>query len=202
VGGIGSGRQGGGPTVEDGLRLDLARLWALGHLRPGRRAAGTLSWTSGHDGRMAAQIGLTADLTDPEASWVRLRYDAIGRDGAVRPYEYQVALTTTRPRLGGVRWWFVCPVSGRRARVLHLPPGAATFASRPAWGLAYRSQRQTETDRAIARSLAARRRLGVTDPDTLELPDCPRPPGMGRRAYERQLAIIRDSRERLLRRIP
>jgi hypothetical protein len=57
--------------------------------------------------------------------------------------------------------WFVCPLSGRRARVLYLPGGAPMFASRQALGLGYRSQRSTEADRLIEKSRAARKKLGI-----------------------------------------
>jgi len=41
------------------------------------------------------------------------------------------------------------PRTGRRAAKLYLPNGAFTFASRQAYGLAYRSQRETSHDRAL-----------------------------------------------------
>jgi hypothetical protein len=56
-----------------------------------------------------------------------------------------VELTTTRPRFGGLRWWFVCPllVSGRpcRRRVgkLYLPPRARYFGCRHCYDLTYTS---------------------------------------------------------------
>ena len=30
-----------------------------------------------------------------------------------------ILLASTRPNLGGERWWFVCPETGRRCRVLY-----------------------------------------------------------------------------------
>jgi len=198
MGGIRSGRQGGRPTVEDGLRLDRARWRALRQIRPGCCTAGRVTWTR-HDGRVTSEIGFIAELTDPHAAWMQLCYTLTQRDGTVLRCDYRVSLTTTRPRFGGTRWWFVCPVSSRRVRVLHLPPGATTFASRQVWRRGYHSQRQTKTDRAMDRSLAARKKLGITDPNLLERPDCPQPRGMSRRTYQRQLAILRDSHDRLLR---
>jgi hypothetical protein len=43
--------------------------------------------------------------------------------------EYAVHLTWTPAGFGGRRWWFVCPLSGRRCAVLHLPRGGRRFAS-------------------------------------------------------------------------
>ena len=43
---------------------------------------------------------------------------------------------------------------------LHLPSGAYTFACKSAYGLAYRSQRETPWDRALSRAFTLRRKLG------------------------------------------
>jgi hypothetical protein len=45
----------------------------------------------------------------------------------------------TAPNFGGLRWWFVCPLSKRRATKLHLPPGETCFAHRDVNDLTYRS---------------------------------------------------------------
>ncbi len=77
-------------------------------------------------------MGYEADLTEPDCPWLRLRYDVNGeRVGCM------VGLVTTRPNYGGHRWWFVCPLGGRRAAKLYLPPGAKLFGSREAYGLTY-----------------------------------------------------------------
>ncbi|MDZ4775155.1 MAG: hypothetical protein SGJ23_00035 [Alphaproteobacteria bacterium] len=72
-------------------------------------------------------------------------------DGA--PVRQTVRLVASTPRFGGVRWWFVCPVTGRRVRALYLPPGARMFASRHAYTLTYQSRRESGRDRAIVRLL-------------------------------------------------
>ena len=48
-----------------------------------------------------------------------------------------VRLVSTRPNYGGRRWWFVCPLVGRRVAKLYLPPGARLFGSGDAYGLTY-----------------------------------------------------------------
>jgi hypothetical protein len=56
-----------------------------------------------------------------------------------------VRIATTRPRFGGLRWWFICPliVNGRRCnrRVgkLYLPPAARYFGCRHCHDLTYTS---------------------------------------------------------------
>ena len=38
-----------------------------------------------------------------------------------RSFAQRVALVSTEPHYGGVRWWFLCPGCSRRVRDLHLP---------------------------------------------------------------------------------
>jgi hypothetical protein len=52
-------------------------------------------------------------------------------------------------------------LTGRRAAKLYLPNGAFTFASRQAYGLAYRSQREAPHDRALRRAFKLRGKLGA-----------------------------------------
>ncbi len=65
-----------------------------------------------------------------EASWVRLKYDMTddwsGEDCKI---DDLISLTTSRPPFGGIRWWFRCPRTYRRVRVLHLPLGGRHFWS-------------------------------------------------------------------------
>jgi hypothetical protein len=194
MGGHFSGRRDGGPVGEDGWKFDLAHSIRHGWILPGRHVAGTMTWTLPRTGEVTASIGYEANLIDSSAAWIRLHYTITTRStGAKTPHDYRVQLNTTRPHYGGMRWWFVCPLSGRRARVLYLPgSGGAVFASRQAWGLAYRSQRKTAEDRAIKRSLKAREKLGVQDQSLLEMPSCPRPKWMRRRTYQRLVGMIRE----------
>lgn len=140
MGGFGSGRQGGRFTVEDCLTLDVNKLLRDHCLVPGRRMGGVLRWSVVGTGREVASVGYEADLADAAAAWMRLRFGR-GEGEARREHECTLRLTTTRPRCGGLRWWFACPASGRRCGKLHLPPGAGAFAARQVWGLAFGSQR-------------------------------------------------------------
>ncbi|MEI7711841.1 MAG: hypothetical protein WCI94_10440 [Rhodospirillales bacterium] len=192
-----SGRRDGGPVVEDGLKLDLAHCIREGMIQPGKRVSGSMRWTLTGTGEVTASIVYEAHLTNPDSAWVRLRYTIKKpATGAVTVCDYRVHLETTRPNYGGLRWWFVCPRSGRRARILYLPPsGSVEFASRTTLGLAYRSQRTTPDDRAVERSLKARKKLGVTDSNMLEMPYCPKPKWMRRRTHSRLVGVIRECHE-------
>jgi hypothetical protein len=63
--------------------------------------------------------------------------------------DYSVRLVATRCHLGGVRWWFVCPLStngvacGRRVRKLYLR--GRYFGCRHCHGLTYLSTQQSDS---------------------------------------------------------
>jgi hypothetical protein len=57
MGGDGSGRSEGRPTVADSLSLDLPRLFKTGWLKPGARTPGTLRWSIVGTGEETASIG-------------------------------------------------------------------------------------------------------------------------------------------------
>ena len=64
-----------------------------------------------------------------------------------------------------------------------MPPGAFTFASRKAYRLSYRSQRETRFDRALRQAQKIRTDLGG-DP-SLDEPFPAKPKGMRWHTYER-----------------
>lgn len=183
-----SGRTSGAPIVEDALRLDMADLTKRELVRGGQRNRGTLLWTQ--DGKLIALAQYQSDLTDPVGGRLDFQYILPASGTAVVQRRAQFHLTTTRPRYGGLRWWFLCPLTGRRVRVLYLPPGTAQFASRQAGRLGYRSQRQTRTDRIINKAVAARQVLGVDSVDLLVMPSCPKPKGMHWHTYQQRVMDI------------
>lgn len=108
-------------------------------------------------------------------------------DGERRDSNYWIELKTTPQPFGGRRWWFVCPRTGRRAAKLYLPSGAFALASRQAYRLGYRSQRETPHDRALGRAFKLRHKLGADG----GIGDyVPKPKWMRWRTYERKLEQI------------
>ena len=119
MGGYGSGWR--GPkraTVEDSLVLSVTALMRAGALVPGERTGGLWGWTYEGEDRPHAIVSYEANLTEPDDPWLRLRYDVSGER-----VDCMVRLVSTRLNYGGRRWWFVCPLVGRRAAKLYLPPG-------------------------------------------------------------------------------
>jgi hypothetical protein len=186
MGGYGSGRSGGRPTTDNGLTLSLSKLMRDRLFRPGCAWGGSIVWTYTSTGERIGSIGYEAHLRQ-DAGRVRLKYTTTRYDGEKHDSDYWIQLETTPQPLGGRRWWFVCPRTGRRATKLYLPNGALTFASRQAYRLAYRSQRETPYDRALRRAFKLRDQLGA-DGGIGDF--VPKPKWMRMRTYDRKLEEI------------
>ena len=120
---------------------DLKR-WQL--LRPGTNRADALEWRSGKDEKPAS-ISYTLVVTDGTGTF-RLQYQ-IGEPP--ERFDYPVRLVTTDCHLGGLRWWFICPLTkngvrcGRRVRKLYL--SSKYFGCRHCHNLAYRSSQESDS---------------------------------------------------------
>ena len=118
-------------TVEESRSLDIVRWGREGLLRPGTCRSGTWGWHHSRTGEVQSTIAYSIDLSaDPH---VRLQY-VFTKTG--EQLDYRVELVCTRPHYGGLRWWFLCPVSvagrpcRRRVRKLYLAPGSTYYACR------------------------------------------------------------------------
>jgi hypothetical protein len=159
--------------LQDGLKLNLNHLIRQGTVRPGLNTGPSLiQWT-----RSGAVAAITANLCDPETGWLRCQ---------TKGSDQLIPLVSSPRHFGGRQWYFVCPVTHRRASVLWKPPGAKEFCSRQAWGrkVAYGSQFQSVYDRGHAGKAKVKARLiGELDPEDWELP--PKPKWMRWRTYNR-----------------
>jgi hypothetical protein len=161
------------PIVEDSMDLDVDRLVRHGMIAPGLYRSGSLVWRNVNTGEEAGSVGYVSDTTEGD----RGRFDLSYRLGSERrPIECSVRLATSRPHFGGIRWWFVCPLSGRWVRKLHLCAGCDYFASRKALGLTYQVCREGIGPRAQRKAAKLWRRLG---------PEGERPKGMHWQTYQR-----------------
>jgi hypothetical protein len=125
-----------------------------GLLKAGVHLRGSWSWSyrDGKENRISFEVD-TLDLASP---FVRLSYTSTrARTEERESLDYAVELTTTQPRYGGLRWWFVCPlvVRGcpceRRVGKLYLRPGGRYFGCRICHDLTYHSA-QTHDKRVDA----------------------------------------------------
>ena len=176
MGGFGSGRKFGTPTVEAGLILDLSWMLRSGLIKRGANVTGHLTWT-GRSGRVTV-IGYTAFMAEPGAERLELSLASSTNRQTVR-------LSITVPNFGGKRWWMICPISSSRVNKLYLPRDTDRFASRNAYNLHYRSERVTKQQRALDRLFELQLKLGC--PKGLGVPPPARPRCMWQRTYQRHL---------------
>lgn len=137
-------------AVEATLRLDLRQLRRRGFIRPNASVSGTWSWTCG--GEPSGSIGVSVMVSDGSEGEAVLNYAVNGE-----PKVQRVRLVSTVCRYGGRRWYFVCPVDGRRCEVLCFARGG--FASRQAQRLTYYSQSEDELGRLYRARNKAQERL-------------------------------------------
>jgi hypothetical protein len=179
MGGWGSGRRSERVSIEGcaSCRLSISEVSDLLHA-----PIGTAKWLRYH--RNDQYLMTVVVELRPEQGHARLQHPSRASERAGH-MDYTLGLTWTVPRYGGRRWWFSCPISGRRCAVLYLPRGAQKFASAKAYGLAYDVTRMEEHDRLWRRVATIARRLGDDDPDP-QLP--PRKPKrMWATTYDRLL---------------
>jgi hypothetical protein len=166
--------------LEEGLKLDLNRLFRDGLAKRGEIRRGTISWHRVSFGDVVAAGTIEADFREEPFGWITLKFGNL---------EHCLQCCGARRHFGGVQWYFICPGGGGRASVLWRPAGANQFLSRKAWGrrAAYGWQFESPHGRAISRAQNIRYRLGGKEYLSLAAPDPPKPKGMHWRTYEAQL---------------
>ena len=135
-------------TVEQATQLNIFKLKKSGLLCG--YVSATMTWTrkySGHESSM----GICVDI---EELYAKVNYTITDRNTKEKTdYEYQISLTTTPCHFGGVRYWFVCPISkngvscGRRTGILHLASGGNYFGCRHCYDLSYKSRNESRLGR-------------------------------------------------------
>ena len=156
MGGFGSGRCGGSPTSESvrSYVLNISVLKAA--LRRGGRVLSGVSLPGG-----TPPILIVVDTKNSSAAYVELHHQTRdAREGNRRFVNDRIRLSSTTPTYGGTRWWFICPVTGRRTTKLFLPNGGSYFWSRQAYGLGYACQREDTFSRLQRRSAMLNQQLG------------------------------------------
>lgn len=137
-------------VVEDCRSVSIAFLtkhdYFCGH-RPGG-----ITWKNSFGEEMAS-IGILVSTMNDD-SYAKFFYTTTDRhSGEKTDYDYRVSLTTTPCNLGGIRYWFLCPlvlgggICGRRAGTLYLPPGGTYFGCRHCYNLSYESRNESRLGR-------------------------------------------------------
>lgn len=185
MGGAGSGgwyRWNKKTYLEDCRVLDLTRMRKLGAIPACAWRAGGWQWTDRETKEVLASIGYEADTRDPANSFLRVHYTLNDKE----KMDYRIRLSTTTPYYGGTRFWFLCPVTGRRVTKLYLYGGR--FISRHACRLAYASQSESQGDRLIRKKWKIQDKVGGQG-----FPR--RPKGMHEGTYERLCNAVYDLEE-------
>jgi hypothetical protein len=109
---------------QQALRLDISWLVRRQMIAPGTvTSPHSIRWVNS-DGKVLASGCIH---TDTRGDVEGLFHIQIGE------FDQTINLVTLPRHLGGRQWFFVCPVTNRRASVLWLPCGAQQFASKHAW---------------------------------------------------------------------
>lgn len=178
MGGNGSGRQGGRPTVERTNSIVLSIHKVMRDFDGVNQMTKRCTWPDSIDGEMTATI--RPQETHPPLVELRYRFDHFSRDTG--PQIQYIDVGWSPCPFGGRRWWWHCPKSDLPVTKLYLPNGGIHFWSRQAYRLGYLSTRETWLDRARRKSGKLHRKLGWDyDGPTDFLPD--KPKGMHWRTY-------------------
>lgn len=175
MGGIGSGRRCryGKDATEDSRPLDIRKLHRAGLLKPNRM----FGWQWTINDKAIADIDVRVGV-----QYVVLTYRHRSRSKTDwEDVEQTIHLNHTSCTYGGTRPWWLCPSCGRRVAVLYGP--GKLYACRHCCELAYSSQRETSSDRAMRRADKIRRRLGW--PIGIGNPKGTKPRGMHWRTFAR-----------------
>jgi len=134
-------------TVEDCRSVSISFLKKHDYLSENSSRSGGISWKNCY-GEETSSIGIVVSTFEGE-KYVRFYYTVTNRSsGEKTDYDYKVTLTTTPCNLGGVRYWFICPLSrngvycGRRVGKLYSPPGSHYYGCRHCFDLSYESRNE------------------------------------------------------------
>jgi hypothetical protein len=163
--------------LQEGLKLSINLLVGRGLIVPGSSTRPyAIRWVNS-DGKEITSGWISADMRGDVEGSLHIQ---IGQ------FQQTITLATLPRYYGGRQWFFLCPVTNRRASVLWLPRGERRFASKHAWPgrVAYRSQFMTAMDRAyLGMERIKRRLIGDLDPQEWHLP--PKPKWMRWKTYHR-----------------
>ena len=140
-------------TVEDCRSVSISFLKKHGYFSEPCSMSGTILWKNSF-GEETGSIGITVSTLDDIGYFVRFYYTVTDRNtGEKTNYDYKVQLTTTSCNFGGVRYWFICPLSvngvycGRRVAKLYKAPGSELFGCRHCYNLSYESRNECRLGR-------------------------------------------------------
>ncbi len=168
--------------LEAGPKLDLNHVLRRERLKSGDSGRGPISWSC--CGEVVLEGSFEICLPLDAGGWLALKVGSL---------DQRIELVRAPRHFGGEQWYCLCPVTGRRASVLWLPPGARCFASRQAWGrqVAYGSQFETPHYRALGAAQDIRYEIGGAFLVPLDEMAPPKPKGMHWRSYDAKIERLK-----------
>lgn len=127
---------------EDCKTISITKLKGWGYINPNSVRSGTLTWSNnwGETGN----IGISIDMNEYSGT-ITLNYNC-----DKEPVNYKVRIISRMANIhNGLLWFFVCPITGKVCRKLHL--GDKYFLHRTAFrGYVYELQTWSENTRYLA----------------------------------------------------
>ncbi len=118
----------GALTTGEALRIELSYLLKNGYIQKWDHIISGLRWTNGS----SIQFESNLETSQP---YIRLFYQNTNNyNGEVTNHDYKIELTSIPSNLGrGKILYFICPVTGNRARILYKCYGSLIWKSRKAY---------------------------------------------------------------------
>ena len=126
-------------TVEESLDVTVSKLKKWGMLK-GDHSVSVITWVfrlTGKESHVVADVHMTGE------PYVEFIYIASDREGNIAHYNTEASLITTPCNLGGVRYWFACPMCWERVGCLYIAPGERKFMCRRCNCLSYHSRNES-----------------------------------------------------------
>jgi hypothetical protein len=121
------GRYSGKITTAEAQRLELSYLLKAGIIQKGNQNKGFLAWNNGHI------IKIQSDFSNQNKK-IRLAYQIESSSGKLYEMDYYIQLESIPSNLGrGEVFYFKCPISGQRSRILYLAYGSPIFKARQSY---------------------------------------------------------------------
>lgn len=148
------------PHLEWARVLSIKNMLKDQSIIPNTMTAGTRQWVDRYD-YPVYKLDYQATLTATYGELIVTHW--VWRPNRSEKYQvsYTIELDTTPLHLGGRRWWFRCPLTGRRALKLYLFPKIEKFCHRTAVHPlpTYASQRLPKLEQVVAQRWAVREKL-------------------------------------------
>ena len=121
-------RSTGAITTGEVIRIELSYLLKNGYIKKGKYILGSLTWTNG------SSIHFESHL-ETHIPYIRLAYqNTDSYSGEITKQDYKIYLTTIPSNLSrGQIYYFICPITGRRCRILYKCYGSLIWKSRFAY---------------------------------------------------------------------